>query len=262
MPRPADTSPLRYYPAALLDRATALKPVARAREAITAARAPEHHAQPGQLPVPPAKLRVLVSGGSIEPFLDPTEAGVTAIREVLGDRLRGTVLDFGCGCGRIARHWHGEGLDLHGCDYNPKLVAWCQENLPFMQAVVNDSKPPSPYSGDRFDVLYATSVLTHLTEDSQHRWLEEWRRILKPEGLALFTTHGDLYAQNLGRLEKPRYDAGELVVRHPRIEGLNSCVALHPPSYVRERLLEGWELLGFRPARYYRQDMWLATPRA
>jgi SAM-dependent methyltransferase len=203
-----------------------------------------------------------VSNGSIEAFLDPTRAGATAIREVLGDRLRGTVLDFGCGCGRTVRHWYGQDLDLHGCDYNPRLVAWCQENLPFMQAVVNDSHPPSPYPADNFDVLYAMSVLTHLTEESQQLWLEDWRRILKPGGFLLFTTHGDSHSEHLGRRERPRYDAGELVVRHPRIEGLNSCVALHPPSYVRERLLADWELLHFRPGEYYLQDLWLVTPRA
>jgi SAM-dependent methyltransferase len=203
-----------------------------------------------------------VSGGSLEAFLDPIQAGVTAIREILGDGVQGRVLDFGCGCGRTARHWYGQDLDLHGCDYNPQLVVWCQENLPFMQAIVNDRKPPSPYPADSFDLVYAMSVLTHLTEQSQQLWLEEWRRILKPGGLLLFTTHGDTHSQRLGKREKPRYDAGELVVRHPRIEGLNMCVALHPPSYVRERLLADWDLVRFQRASYYLQDMWLARPRA
>jgi SAM-dependent methyltransferase len=262
MPRPADMTRLRYYTAALLDRATALKPVARAREAIAAARAPDDDAPHEGLPVPPAKLRVLVSGPSREVFLDETNAGVHAIRELLGERLRGTVLDFGCGCGRTARHWRRLGLDLHGCDYNPELVAWCRDNLPFMEVAVNDLEPPSPYEAGTFDVLYAMSVLTHLTEPRQLSWLADWRRILRPGGLLLFTTHGDSHRHKLGKRERPRYDAGELVVRHPSIEGLNQCVAHHPPEYVRTTLLQGWELLCLRPASDYLQDMWLATPRA
>ena len=261
MPRPADRTRARYYSAALLDRATALKPVARAREAIAAARAPDDDAPHDGLPVPRAKLRVLVSGPSREHFLDETNAGVHAIREVLGERLQGTVLDFGCGCGRTARHWRQLGLDLHGCDYNPELVAWCRDNLPFMDAAVNGPEPPSPYPADTFDVVYAISVLTHLTESSQLGWLEDWRRILRPDGLLLFTTHGDSHSHKLGKRDRPRYDAGELVVRHPSIEGLNQCVAHHPPEYVRATLLQGWELLRFRPASDYRQDMWLAAPR-
>jgi SAM-dependent methyltransferase len=261
MPRPADMSRARYYPAALLDRATALKPVARAREAIAAARVPEDDAPHDGLPVPPAKLRVLVSGPSRERFLDTTDAGVDALREVLGDRLRGTVLDFGCGCGRTARHWRDVDLDLHGCDYNPELVAWCRDNLPFMRATVNGSDPPSPYDSKTFDVVYAMSIFTHLTEPSQLRWLDEWRRILAPSGLLLFTTHGNTHAHKLGKKERPRYDAGELVVRRPGIEGLNQCVAHHPPEYVRGKLLDGWQLLRFRPASGYTQDMWLVAPR-
>ena len=252
----------RYYPAAVLDRATALKPVARAREAIAAARTPDDDAPHDGLPVPHAKLRILVSGPSRERFLDETNAGVEAIREVLGDRLRGTVLDFGCGCGRTARHWRGLGLDLHGCDYNPELVAWCRDNLPFMRTALNRPDPPSPYGPDMFDVVYAMSIFTHLTEASQLRWLEEWRRILRPNGLLLFTTHGHSHAHKLGKKERPRYDAGELVVRRPRIEGLNQCVAHHPPQDVRGTLLDGWELLRFRPAGDYGQDMWLVRPRA
>lgn len=250
----------RYYPAALLDRATALKPVARAREAVAAARAAGDDAPHGGLPVPPAKLRVLVSGPSRELFIDETNAGVHAISEVLGDYLRGSVLDFGCGCGRTARHWSGLGLDLHGCDYNPELVDWCRENLPFMTAARNGARPPAPYPPDRFDVVYAISVLTHLTEESQRAWMSEWRRILKPGGCLLFTTHGDSHSHKLGRRELPRYEAGELVVRHPSIEGLNQCVAHHPPAYVRDTLLCGWELARFRPASDYLQDMWLASP--
>jgi SAM-dependent methyltransferase len=262
VPRPADKTRLRYYSAALLDRATALRPVARAREAIAAAREPDDDAPHDGLPVPPAKLRVLVSGPSRELFLDETNAGVAAIREVLGDRLRGTVLDFGCGCGRTARHWQNLGLDLHGCDYNPELVRWCQDNLPFIRAVVNKPAPPSPYPPDTFDVVYAISILTHLTERSQLGWLDDWRRILKPGGLLLFTTHGDWHRPRLGAKDGPRYDAGELVVRRPRIEGLNECVAYHPPAYVRERLLGSWELVRYRPDSDYLQDMWLVSPRA
>jgi SAM-dependent methyltransferase len=205
---------------------------------------------------------VLVSGPSRQLFLDETNAGVNAIRDVLGERLRGTVLDFGCGCGRTARHWRSLGLDLHGCDYNSELVAWCRENLPFMRAVVNKPEPPSPYPPDTFDVVYAISIFTHLTERSQLRWLDEWRRILRPEGLLLFTTHGDSHRLKLGEKDGARYDAGELTVRRPSIEGLNECVAFHPPAYVRQRLLRNWELVRFRPASDYLQDMWLVAPRA
>src|SRR5438445_1248741 len=55
-----------------------------------------------------------------------------------------SVLDFGCGCGRVIRHWPS-GPTLYGCDYNPALVEWCQTNLPFAQFALNNLTPPLPY---------------------------------------------------------------------------------------------------------------------
>jgi hypothetical protein len=52
------------------------------------------------------------------------------------------ILDFGVGCGRVARHWNGLSAEVHGCDYNPVLVEWCKANLPHLRAVTNRLDPP------------------------------------------------------------------------------------------------------------------------
>jgi hypothetical protein len=42
---------------------------------------------------------------------------------------------------------------------------------------------------------------------------------------------------------------------------MNACVTFHPPAYVRDRLLEGFELLGHVPGGThddFRQDVWTA----
>jgi len=52
---------------------------------------------------------------------------------------RSRVLDFGCGCGRVLRHWSGvHGTGVYGCDINPKMVDWCNEHLPFADVALND----------------------------------------------------------------------------------------------------------------------------
>ena len=67
----------------------------------------------------------------------------------------GSMLDFGCGCGRMIRHWHDlPRRRLHGCDYNPLLVAWCSEHLPFAEFRGNALEPPLPYEDDQFDLVY------------------------------------------------------------------------------------------------------------
>jgi SAM-dependent methyltransferase len=271
VPRPRDKSRLRYYAEAARDRTSALPPVARLRERVTAARAPEPAGPPPDgLPLPPAQIRVLVDGsGDPDAFLQGSAAYSALIRRTVAaagpdlDEL-GAVLDFGCGCGRIARAWAGlSGPELHGCDYNPKLVAWCRANLPFMEFRENELEPPSPYPDDSFDLVYAISILTHLTEPVARRWMAEWSRILKPGGLLLVSTHGDAFRDTLGTRLGRRYDAGQMVVVNARMEGANACVAHHPYPYVANELIgaSGFELVSFTPrpqARGFRQDVYLA----
>jgi cyclopropane fatty-acyl-phospholipid synthase-like methyltransferase len=37
-----------------------------------------------------------------------------------------SILDFGCGAGRVIRYWHGLPAALYGTDYNPDLITWCE----------------------------------------------------------------------------------------------------------------------------------------
>jgi SAM-dependent methyltransferase len=153
------------------------------------------------------------------------------------------------------------GWDLHGCDYNPELVAWCREALPFMEVRANELEPPTAFPAERFDLVYAISVLTHLSERLAQRWVTEWARVLKPGALLLVTTHGDFYRRSLNQKKLQRYDAGEIVVSKPRLEGLNACAAHHPPACVTGRLLEGFELVLHLPGGSppdFPQDIFLA----
>jgi SAM-dependent methyltransferase len=255
-----------------VSRATALRPVARLREEVIAMRAPAPaDPAPGGIPLPPARLRVLVDGwAKPDGFLRGGTADATMIRRTAGEagaELDGmdAILDFGCGCGRIARHWADlEGPELHGCDYNPRLVAWCNRNLSFFEARTNELEPPAPYPDERFDLVYAISILTHLTEPVAQSWMSEWRRILRPGGMLLLSIHGDEYRDALGSQQRERYDAGEMVVVSARVEGTNACSAHHPYAYVTDRLLEGFELVSFTPGAELpalHQDVYLARRR-
>jgi SAM-dependent methyltransferase len=245
------TGTARRRVAAALDSAGALTPIARLRERWIAARSPEGPAVgPDGLPMPPSRLRVLVDGHA-DPggFIEDSALGAEMIRATVrraGTELEelGSILDFGCGCGRTARHWARlDGPEVHGCDYNPELVAWCEENLPFMSVRANQADPPAPYPDDRFDLVYAISILTHLTEAAAEAWIAEYARILRPGGLLLVTTHGDTYRDRLTAPERQLYDAGEPVTQRAGMEGTNTCAAYHPPAWVTGKLLAGFDVL-------------------
>ena len=104
-----------------------------------------------------------------------------------------SLLDFGCGCGRVVRWLDGLSPDvvLHGCDIDAEAVAWVEEHLPHVRATVNDGLPPLPYATDSFDLVFNHSVLTHIPEHYQDAWLEELGRVVRPDGFVVLTVSGD-----------------------------------------------------------------------
>ena len=171
-----------------------------------------------------------------------------------------SILDFGCGCGRIMRHWKNlKGPSLYGSDYNPVLVEWCRKNLPFGQYAVNGIDIGLVYENAKFDFIYAISVFTHLTEDLGFFWIRELDRVLKPEGIMYLTFMGTTRVPYLGKEIKEQYDAGKLVVTGAEHMGKNICAAYHPEQYVRNILAKGFRILDFIPggAKDANQDVFL-----
>jgi SAM-dependent methyltransferase len=182
--------------------------------------------------LPPPRLRSLVGGAPDAAwFLAAGSSSASALRAAAGesgfdlDDPSFTILDFGCGCGRTSRHWN---RPIYGSDVQADLVEWCQQHLPGTYTV-NDPEPPMGHPDSLFDVVYAVSVFTHLSEDRQRRWLAEFARVIRPGGLLLLTTHGDrLAAEALRDRDLRAYRDGQIVVCYPRQEGKNLCATYHP----------------------------------
>jgi SAM-dependent methyltransferase len=158
------------------------------------------------------------------------------------------MLDFGCGVGRVLRHWtHLKGPAIHGCDYQPAGIAWCQQHLDHARTCVNRLQPPLPYDASTFDLIYALSVFTHLSASAQIAWMWELGRVIRYGGWLYLTLHGDAYRHMLNPQERARYDRGELVVRGPR-EGSNHRAAFHPRAYLNGKFTQGWSIIEHQPA--------------
>lgn len=169
------------------------------------------------LPVPSPDLMFLVTHGrDADVFLDCGEADLRLVRravEEAGVNLPETgmrVLDWGCGCGRLARFWAAEAdkVELFGCDINPTLVSWCQDNIPFGRFSVSPFDPPLTYADGSFDLLYGISVFTHLTFDEHYLWMREIHRLLAPHGVAVLTGHGPTMLPTILAGAQAAYETG------------------------------------------------------
>jgi SAM-dependent methyltransferase len=210
------------------------------------------------LPMPPRDLIMDVVAVNGQPSWFSSEGQRTAgdfekIANRYGIDLESgvSVLDFGCGAGRIAR-WlaHrvvGAGGSFHGSDINPRLVGWCRENLPGSYAE-NGLKPPLGLPSNSIDLLYAHSVLTHLREDTARAWLREFRRVLKPGGVAVLTFHDENFAQAWGPPEAREGLAhSDYVVVNNALEGSNYMSAWTRQDYFRGLAGADYEVLEIIP---------------
>jgi SAM-dependent methyltransferase len=102
------------------------------------------------------------------------------------------VLDFGCGAGATLRHFlpEAESAEFWGADIDTASIAWLQANLsPPLRAMRNRPDPPLGLEHGTFDLIWALSVFTHLTDRSLD-WLVELHQLLKPGGLLAATYMG------------------------------------------------------------------------
>jgi SAM-dependent methyltransferase len=245
----------------VFDRLHLARPVVRGYELALAAKSKLEWGEPevaDGLPLPPARLRAQVGPSHADAsfFLSSGREHSELIRDLL--REAGTsvedvdrMLDWGCGCGRVFRHWVGlPNTSVSGCDIDSRMVEWCAQHLPFADVTVTSISPPLPYGPETFDLVYAFSVFTHLTEELQRAWMAECRRVLKPDGYLLISTLGEHYASldRLSESELQSFGNGNVVVLYERSAGTSLCSAYHPQQYVRDQLGAGFDYVSFRAA--------------
>lgn len=141
------------------------------------------------------------SGGSLY-YGDLVAEGLASAGFDLGAGMRG--LDFGCSSGRVVRVLaaaHPD-IDWHGCDPIGGAIEWAQEHLPDVSFLHSPERPPLPYESACFDFVYAISIWSHFDAPAALAWLSEMKRIVKPGGALLMSTHGYSTIAHDGRTDR------------------------------------------------------------
>ena len=164
------------------------------------------------------------------------------------DRAK-SILDWGCGPGRVIRHFPLLGGSSHqysGSDYNEKYTGWCAKNIPGISFFVNELSPPLEVKSDSFDLVYGLSIFTHLSEKAHYDWMHEIFRILRPGGIFIFTTHGDGSLEKLTPSELEDYRNGNFVSRSFLKEGHRMYSSFQPEKFM-DKIRGKFTLLEFIP---------------
>lgn len=157
--------------------------------------------------MPPLSL-MYVGPASREEFKALGEQYVRYFSEICGLKRDASVLDIGCGVGRMAipltkylspaAHYAGFDIIKAGVDWCTRNITSRFPNFRFLHAdIYNSTYNPRgqvsparfafPFESATFDFAFATSVFTHMLPDDVKHYLAEMRRVLKPGGKAFLT---------------------------------------------------------------------------
>lgn len=157
-------------------------------------------------PLLPPKRLLRISTDPASDFFATGTSFVQLMIDVCGLQPAHSVLDIGCGVGRIAlplaRFLAPPGR-YDGFDIVAEEVEWCQTHIARMYPharftradVFNDAYNPSgtvraadyrfPYASASFDQVVVSSVFTHLLSHDLTHYLSEVARVLRPGGHSL-----------------------------------------------------------------------------
>ncbi len=177
-------------------------------------------------------------------------------------------LDFGCSSGRLVRVLCAAYPEVrwHGCDPNGPAIEWAKSAYPRVHLFPSANQPPLALPDGSLDLVCAISIWSHFAPQLGLRWFEEMRRLIRPGGRLVCTTHGltsvDFYAKNslrtpeqsdqiVGALYRSGWwyaqefgENGDWGVINP-----DWGTAFLSPEWLLAQLCPRWRVLEFAPGR-------------
>jgi len=145
-----------------------------------------------------------------------------------------SILDFGCGFGRVLRVLKSEfpAAQLTACDISREAIEFCAKTFGATPVLSGENAAEVQFK-DKFDLVWGGTVFTQFDAPQFLTFLHLLHSFVSKDGLLVFTTHGRFVAQRL-RTDGRNYGMDESSAR---------------------AMLDGWDTTGFGYANYPQEVM-------
>ena len=147
------------------------------------------------------------------------------------------ILDFGGGWEKSGPFLSGDTKpeQIYIADTMEYAIEWLQATGNPCQIIHNQPPPITELPG-QFDLVYAYSVFSHLSEEYFHAWINYLLDELRPGGYLVFTTRGQYFINHLEHLHTHMDDFPKMLEEHIRRLRGNACAGRNPPPLSEWRI--------------------------
>lgn len=204
--------------------------------------------------LPPDDVQKAFTGISGKRNIEQAFAFYTYILKNYVSKKQPVIMDFGSGWGRIARLFLRDTLAENIFAVDPYSVAldWMKNTGLPCRIIKSNPLPPIPSIGiKKFDLIYAFSVFSHLSEEYFNSWMFYLLSLLDENGTIVFTSRGLFFIDYIEKNQirksffkdynniRMKYEAGEFqFFGHNRSDELNGSwygEAFIPFQYMEEK---------------------------
>lgn len=130
-----------------------------------------------------------------------------ALMEVADEVRGGAILDIGVGAGRTVKALVALSANYLGVDYSHEMIAASQARFPGVRFAHADARHMAEVADESIDLaVFSCNGISMVGHDDRLAIMREVRRVLKPNGVFVFTTYNRNSPEARAGFQFPRFD--------------------------------------------------------